>query len=743
MKDKAKVTYLPKPKCNEIEIEQFINHLFEDLNHEIIEIRAIGNQSHDRYEFRMTAVGYYTCPKKLKQDLIKNNGNRALYFGLNPRPIQLLHSQKPNILINRAEGCKDKDIQTRNTILIDLDPKREIKKTASNQEEYEAALKIRDQISNFLKSKEVNHSLGISGNGGHILVYTTDYSHKEKVNSKTDKIALFLRYLDRMFSTEIVEVDNSTFSPGQICKFYGTTSIKGANTSERPWRNSSYEIPEKVEKVDILKVFETEIDEQHEIENKKSTKKATRANSKASNKIKYNGISLNEIKLDEFIRKLDNKNLYPEKISENKYTIHCPWSEDHSTGTDGDSSTCLFTDEVNNTVGFKCLHSSHTNKTTIDLLNFLGIQKNKTSKKKKLGYTFEDFEDFFNRHLPLAKRNIFNGQLMIPKGKEWIPAHNQIGILTSYAIDEGLPKTDISAHLDRFESEKELEFLIDIPEWDKEDRISALIRNIKVTNVDVEVMIDLIKDWGAKAFRRVKFPSIQNRMIIFKGPQGIGKDELIKAMFKALGQLFSECIISSKSKDTYLSQSELFIIHISEFDKTLSEPNAFLKALITQETAFVRKPYAKLPTLLVNRSSFISSVNIDNILRDPTGARRFLVFEIESIDWEYPRDQSLQILAQFKELAESGYKSSKNSENQMKDYLTKCTPQDPKENFVELWNDIVCKCRVEKIRSKHIIQEIKDLSLLLDMKPKDILSLVKQYGGSKRDSEGMLYGKIE
>jgi predicted P-loop ATPase len=52
---------------------------------------------------------------------------------------------------------------------------------------------------------------------------------------------------------------------------------------------------------------------------------------------------------------------------------------------------------------------------------------------------------------------------------------------------------------------------------------------------------------------------------------------------------------------------------------------------MTLPSVKVRRPYDRLPVDMVRRASFVGSINNSDFLNDPTGSRRFLVFEITDV----------------------------------------------------------------------------------------------------------------
>lgn len=741
----------PIPKLNEEDVKAHFNLLKSRSPNDFVELRALGVKTCNTWKFKKNATGYFSDIYALLKVVRENSGKRPLYLGLSPRSAGLLHSLPINSLVDNAEGGKDKDVECRNIVFIDIDTKKEVKNTAASDEELMNAIAVRDEIASYLESKGCSLAKGVSGNGGLIYLFIKPMPAGSKVDSKKDPQALFLRWLNRQYETELIEVDESTFNPSRIAKLCGTPSMKGANTKKRPWRASSIEVPEDIIEIDFEKVFKEEIKDQLRLESTKVKDQSGRPSSESKNKKEVLSKFSGDLRTLDIYALSKEKGLEPKEINENQFSILCPWREEHTTGLDGDHSTSIFLNEPDSFPGFHCFHNSHGKKTILDFLEWCGAKSvdsfcgKKYNKKRRKMY--KDFVPFFDYALKGAKKDVFSGDLMIYREDQWQPVVSILPILISQAIDWKLPKSDVVNHLERYAEDFSPELLVEIPAWDGVDRIQMIGDCLTINNVSRQSFVSLVKDWGVKMLTRVFNPSVQNRMIILKGGQGLGKDELVKAMLNGLGQFFSECPISSVSKDTTIAQSELLVIHISEFDKTLKEGPGYLKAMITQESTYIRKPYARAAKLLKSRSSFISTVNIDDILRDPTGARRFLVFDLEGIKWEYPREDSVQIIAQFNSLREQGYRSSKESELEMSTYIKSKLPIDPTKNILELWDELLFDLSrggsIKKLRLKDIKSEIAELARTMGVKFNKLLEIANRNDRSGRDSSGRYYFSLK
>lgn len=93
--------------------------------------------------------------------------------------------------------------------------------------------------------------------------------------------------------------------------------------------------------------------------------------------------------------------------------------------------------------------------------------------------------------------------------------------------------------------------------------------------------------------------------------------------------------IDPQNKDTQTLIAEYLFINIDDQLKALNKRDENeLKNLITTPRVKYRRPYDIFIEEYPHLASFVASVNGNDFLTDPTGSRRFLPFEVESIDIE-------------------------------------------------------------------------------------------------------------
>ena len=124
--------------------------------------------------------------------------------------------------------------------------------------------------------------------------------------------------------------------------------------------------------------------------------------------------------------------------------------------------------------------------------------------------------------------------------------------------------------------------------------------------------------------------------LIISGPQGCYKSTWIRNLCpKGLKGYYIEGSLDPDNKDSILATATNFIFNLDDYFAgiTNKKMNEF-KGLITKNSVKVRRAYARYVEELPKICSFIASSNEGQFLHDPTGNRRFVAFEVTSIDIE-------------------------------------------------------------------------------------------------------------
>lgn len=195
---------------------------------ELFEIRILGKFQYSGY-FKSLDVMLESIKPYCEMD------DEQVYFTLNEINDACYGRQQCDKIIKSPKATTaDSDITRRRWLLIDFDPKRSTGVNSSDDELELAHKKAQSVFLYLRKSGFPEPVICISGNGWHLL-FKVDLPND---NETTEIIKSFLQALSIMFSDDDVEIDEKVFNAGRICKLYGTTAKKGANLSDRPWRES-------------------------------------------------------------------------------------------------------------------------------------------------------------------------------------------------------------------------------------------------------------------------------------------------------------------------------------------------------------------------------------------------------------------------------------------------------------------------------------------------------------------------
>lgn len=316
----------------------------------------------------------------------------------------------------------------------------------------------------------------------------------------------------------------------------------------------------------------------------------------------------------------------------------------------------------------------------------------------------QDYQNLFKQLVEIRK-DIFSddGMYWDETLKLWTPILNKVSSFRCAITDimsKGSPlkfsESKVDDQLTHYISTLTPEFLIEVEEWDGEDRIQQIANHCefdKTTRMTSEFFGYFLKDWYMKAIQRAFDPSVQNRMIVLQGEQGLGKDYMVDVLTKSLGQFSVPFqVTDGNNKDMYLQLSDAMILKIAEFDKTGRVHVSILKDIITGGNTKIRGSYERKAKIRPSRASFISTANIQDILRDSTGNRRYLLFFLKGINRDYPKN-SPQILAQawhyYKHSVEFGDTLKKGAEDCMERLIKALTPENPEDFIIEIYNQEV------------------------------------------------------
>ncbi|SHL20570.1 VapE domain-containing protein [Xylanibacter ruminicola] len=204
-----------------------------------------------------------------------------------------------------------------------------------------------------------------------------------------------------------------------------------------------------------------------------------------------------------------------------------------------------------------------------------------------------------------------------------------------------------------------------LPDWDGRDRVLELALHIHVVAAAVgmtdsethEAMLWAMHKWLLAMIASWLYDNIENQAIFtLIGPQGIYKTTFFRFLLPPpLQSYFKENKKNSVGqKDDLIAMVENCLISLDEVDAFEGAELSRLKGVVTSEKIKLRRPYAKAPEEHTRMASLCATTNIEHILTDLSGNRRWLCFKVSSIDdphqWDLDYEQLYaQLLKEFRD----------------------------------------------------------------------------------------------
>jgi hypothetical protein len=361
--------------------------------------------------------------------------------------------------------------------------------------------------------------------------------------------------------------------------------------------------------------------------------------------------------------------------------------------------------------------------------NVIQFPSGKKKKSRVREATQSEIISFINTTLGDLKRDIFTDKLLYRNNHTawaWKSARNAEETIKAQAKElsriarennEGAvyPLDAIGLNLAYLYDAMKPARLFDLPEWDREDRIAQMTSSL-VLNEDSPIKTkeaeELIKDWCSKTWQRIENPKLRNRILILTGPQNIGKDWWIDNLTGGFSRWSNHLSMGKDHKDMYRQLNENAVLKIPEFDRTSRIEVQMVKDIVTRPDTDIRKPYDADSEQRPCRCSFISSCNIQDVLRDPTGATRYIIIDVDKITYDYPNDpySVAQILAQIKHLGDTGYRASKETELGLQSLLDHLTPESLEELVTRDWFAEAPEKLIEEITKLPLTSSLRSLT---------------------------------
>lgn len=206
-----------------------------------------------------------------------------------------------------------------------------------------------------------------------------------------------------------------------------------------------------------------------------------------------------------------------------------------------------------------------------------------------------------------------------------------IGIVTSGDNIRAILESDFCPKVNPVQ-----EYFLSLPEIDESDpsEIARLAECVTVVNAK-NWRTYLLKWLVAVVANAMDDMQCRNHTcLVLTGEQGKFKTTFLDLLCPpSLKNYLFTGKIDPQSKDTQTLIAEYLFINIDDQLKALNKRDENeLKNLITTPRVKYRRPYDIFIEEYPHLASFMASVNGNDFLTDPTGSRRFLPFEVETID---------------------------------------------------------------------------------------------------------------
>ena len=183
-------------------------------------------------------------------------------------------------------------------------------------------------------------------------------------------------------------------------------------------------------------------------------------------------------------------------------------------------------------------------------------------------------------------------------------------------------------------------------EWDKQDRLTTFL-DCLTFKCDNEWGRAMVKKWMLGAVAKV-FEQAQLYMLVLDGKQGCGKSYLSRWLCP-IPEYFIEGPINPGDKDTDMMSISKWIWEVSELQSTTRRSDReALKSHITRQVVTIRAPYGKYAMTKAVTAAYLGTINQDaGFLEDDSGNRRFVICQLDGIDWNYTNIDVKQLWAQL------------------------------------------------------------------------------------------------
>ena len=280
--------------------------------------------------------------------------------------------------------------------------------------------------------------------------------------------------------------------------------------------------------------------------------------------------------------------------------------------------------------------------------------------------TVDDIEAFLNRQGRFRKNTVTGKYEFAPEGTDDFKdlTDREVNSMWRRLCKESGParKTDVQTVI---ESDfvplynPFREYVDALPPWDgTTDHIGRLAAQVHVKE-DGELFVRFFKKWlVAMLAALLEEETVNHEILVLIGRQGIYKTTWLNNLLPPALRRYFYLKSNSRNitRDDLLTLSEFALVCLEELDEMESKELNQLKALTTMRHVNERAAYARYKEMRPHIASFCGTSNNRQFLNDLSGNRRWMPFEVESIDSPYDHvPDYAEIFAQAYALTRNGF----------------------------------------------------------------------------------------
>lgn len=291
-----------------------------------------------------------------------------------------------------------------------------------------------------------------------------------------------------------------------------------------------------------------------------------------------------------------------------------------------------------------------------------GMKGSKENIEKMMKYLNEKYDLRYNMVMKYTE--------YVPKDKEWIGFQAvEPRVKKSLTLEVQLAGINVSIKDVRNFLESNFiknynpveEFLFTCYDnWDGKDHIRALARTVPTNNPHWEDwfytwFLAMVEQWHNRTGRQ--YGNSVAPLLISK--QGYNKSTFCRRLIPPQLQWgYTDNLILSEKRQVLQAMSQCLLINLDEFNQISAKvQQGFLKNLIQLPNVKYKPPYGSHVQEFPRTASFIATSNMDDILTDPSGNRRFIGIELTGPIDVSVRPNYQQLFAQAEKAIWNGEKT--------------------------------------------------------------------------------------